>query len=298
MSSYDEWMNYWKNSTIRDCIKYPYSMLEEQYNVWNGDYMKSLENGENMNTQENIRRKCLRDIYREQLDILAPDESTSIDILIRKLNNMSQCDILRRLTTDKEYSKIYLSKYVDNNQNNSDIIASVFVWGTFNSKKNKREEYEIKISKDNKMFRCNCMDFKFNSVKKDIMCKHICFLLCKVGKIMKRSVFLNKKLSDEDLTILLNKLKGGSDVWNNLDITKLKIELKSFKQSTKPIDDCCPLCYEDIVEEMRDTLVSCPVCKNYIHTDCIEIWMEQHYTCMICKSDVWKHYKNNMEIIL
>lgn len=226
----------------------------------------------------------------------------TISELISKINNEHQIAILERIKTNFEDSKIYLNNYQPNTDTSAklrDLIGTVFVFGTFNEKKQSREQYEIKIynilegSKQKNMFWCSCADHKFNSTKKNIMCKHICFLICKIGKFLKPEIFQTKKLSQDDLAILLTKLESTGDIWKDLNLTKISntINIDFFKQFTKEVNDCCPICFDDLNEDNKPELVSCPTCKNYIHSDCISVWLEQKTNCVLCKSDIWKHYK-------
>lgn len=221
----------------------------------------------------------------------------TIDELCGKVDNPNQVTILNRIITDKEYSKIYLSGYDPNTDftgKKKNLIGTVNVLGTFNEKKQCREEYEIKLYKEDPkgMFWCSCADHKFNSTKKNIVCKHICFLICKIGKFLKPDVFTNKKLSDEDLAGLLAKLQSSGDIWKDQTIAKIldKITLDTFKQFLKAIDDCCPVCFNDLTDADKPDLLACPTCKNYIHSECADIWLEQRACCALCKSDYWKYY--------
>ena len=223
----------------------------------------------------------------------------TIDELCGKVTNPNQVTILNRIITDKEYSKIYLSGYepnTDTKGKKADLIGTVKVLGTFNEKKQCREEYEIRLFKSDPkgMFWCSCADHKFNSTKKNIVCKHICFLICKIAKVLKPEVFENKKFSDQDLAILLAKLtaKGDGDIWSDKTVAKIlgKITLETFKQFAKAIEDCCPVCFNDLNEADKPDLLSCPTCKNYIHGECADIWLEQKQSCAMCKSDCWKHF--------
>ena len=223
----------------------------------------------------------------------------SIDELCGKVDNPNQVTILHRIVTDKEYSKIYLSGYEPNTDvkgKKADLIGTVKVLGTYNEKKQCREEYDIKLYKSDPkgMFWCSCADHKFNSTKKNIVCKHICFLICKIAKVLKPEVFENKKFSDQDLATLLAKLtaKGDGDIWSDKTVAKIlgKITLETFKQFVKAIEDCCPVCFNDLEDADKPNLLACPTCKNYIHGECADIWLEQKQTCAMCKSDFWKHY--------
>ena len=55
----------------------------------------------------------------------------------------------------------------------------------------------------------------------------------------------------------------------------------------------CPICFLDIEDE---ELVKCPECKNVIHLECMEKWLEMgNKTCVYCRSNVWKNYNLNDE---
>jgi hypothetical protein len=242
-------------------------------------------------TEEQNKKK----LAQSQLNQL--NQCKTLDELCGKVDNPNQLTILNRIITDKEYSKIYLSGYDPNTDftgKKKHLIGTVKVLGTFNEKKQCREEYEIKLFKEDPkgMFWCSCADHKFNSTKKNIVCKHICFLICKIGKFLKPDIFTNKKLSDDDLALLLAKLQSSGDIWKDQTIAKIldKITLDTFKQFLKAIDDCCPVCFNDLTDEDKPELLSCPTCKNYIHSECADIWLEQRACCALCKSDYWKYY--------
>jgi hypothetical protein len=83
-----------------------------------------------------------------------------------------------------------------------------------------------------------------------------------------------------------------------------------FSKSNKvlePTDECfstrhrqtdvCPICYEILIDEdacltTKKHLLSCPDCKNYVHQQCIEKWIEYNTTCVYCRSSVWFQFKN------
>ena len=51
--------------------------------------------------------------------------------------------------------------------------------------------YTVKIK--NNMIKCDCPD-KFNCYSKKIYCKHVCFVICLIGKIYTEDIFVNKIL--------------------------------------------------------------------------------------------------------
>lgn len=221
-------------------------------------------------------------------------EFKNIQQLMPHIKNEYQQQILYKIVSDAEYAKIYLSGYEANTDTKKkDVIGTVKVLGTYNEKKKIREEYDIKIYKDSPKghFWCSCADHKFNSGKKGTVCKHICFLVCKVLKVLQPYFFDTKKLKQEHLDALIQKLT--SDViWKDTSVVKNleKITLETFKSFIKQLEDCCPVCFNDLEENEKPHLLSCPTCHNYAHKECMEVWLEQQERCMLCKSDIWKNY--------
>jgi hypothetical protein len=119
-------------------------------------------------------------------------------------------------------------------------------------------------------------------------------------KILDTAFFESKKLTTEQLNSLIQKLSS-ENIWNDTDITTKmeKISLEIFKIFSKVIDDCCPMCYNDLTENDKPTLLSCPSCHNYLHKECAEIWLEKQNRCMLCKSNCWENYNKvkNGEVI-
>ena len=238
-------------------------------------------------------------------EVIMNKQYDSIIDMINKVTSRDQRHILERITSDSEYSKIYLSKCQPYNntkvtKKNKNLFFIVNVLGAYNKRKQMREEYEIKIFKvqttltnnnESKMFTCSCPDFKFNCKYKNIVCKHICFLICKVGKIFKPYFYENNILNEDDFNVLIIKLTN-ENTWTAAAITKNieKITMELFKQFTKPIADSCPICFNDLTENDKHIILSCPCCKNYVHTECIEVWMEKKMECVFCRSDCWDKY--------
>lgn len=62
-----------------------------------------------------------------------------------------------------------------------------------------------------------------------------------------------------------------------------------FEESVRAIgeDDMCPVCFNEL---MDGSCLSCPACKNYVHKDCMLVWLERKDTCVYCRSNVWARY--------
>ncbi len=216
--------------------------------------------------------------------------------LIDALDNCYQKRCLEKINMSWEKERIFLVNYKAISEDKSDIVGTFTMLGSLNAK-GKREKYEIKLYKDGVndkgSFWCSCPDHKFNSVKKNIVCKHICFLVCKIAKIFDIQFFNTKKFTSEHQNILLDKIQNIQDLIleGNVYQAPEKITVDLFTEKRKDIDedDMCPICFDNINCRV---LLSCPKCKNYIHKECIEVWLESKHTCVFCRSDIWKSYKD------
>lgn len=140
--------------------------------------------------------------------------------------------------------------------NNPELKGTIKIFGNYNYLKNKRETYEIKVyeSKTKETFYCSCPSHKLNSSTKKIVCKHICFIVCKVLKILQTYYFDTKKLIPKHLEILLSKFNNNSEIWNDKKFTRKssKITIHDFKIFPPCINDTCTFCY-DIMTDINKT---------------------------------------------
>lgn len=228
----------------------------------------------------------------------------SITDLINQMDeiNETQAYTLRNLCQRNENNQIYMTNY---EKNTSTASRSANVEGTFtilgSVRKGKRENYDVKLFKPNTnekgSFWCNCPDHKFNSKKKDIVCKHICFIVCKVAKILDIDYFQTKQLSPEQFETITSKADNLHELLKDTTICRLpsNITKELFTQRTRPLteDDVCPICYEALSLTDADDMqaLSCPSCLNYVHKECMNVWLERKSTCVYCRSEVWSAYK-------
>ena len=216
--------------------------------------------------------------------------------LYNQLTNMYQFDVFQKIMYDTEDNKIYLSNYVPNTDPKKvDLVGTINVFGTFNKKKQERESYSIKIYDNSSLketFWCSCMYHKFQSGKYNTVCKHICFVVCKILKYLNRGFFETRKLSNELRTKLVNKLSSNNLIEIDKSLIKefKKVSLDLFKQFTKQLDpdDSCPICFDSFDVK---TKVACPSCHNYIHSECVEVILETRNNCLWCMDDVWSKFR-------
>lgn len=249
---------------------------------------------------KHIYKNKLDDVYlklNETLNRLSISSIKTIPDMFRHIPNKYQIDNLSKLLIRGEESRLYLSNYQTNLDNTKKNIQGTFtVLGSMRD--NIREEYSIRLYKPNTndkgMFWCSCPDHKFNSSKKKTVCKHICFIITKVFKILDPLFFQTKQLTQQQFNTILNNIEDKSKLLSDKSLCKTN-------NTTKPIfiniireisnDDHCPICFEELT---KDTIISCPTCLNYIHKECIKVWLERKNTCVFCRSDVFMHYKRVM----
>lgn len=242
----------------------------------------------------------------------------NLNDLVRCLNNAHQIDIIHRSSQRFEEDKLYMVNYDSiNDRKKPNVLGQFTVLGTFDHKKGRRSQYDIKLyacpaskahapgayksNTEKGSFYCSCPDHKFNSAKKNTVCKHITFIVCQVAKVMTRHFFETKYLTQQQTEDLIKKVSKDSDIWKDKCLCRevKTLSLQSFKESKREIDDedVCPICYDTLG---RDDLLSCPRCSNYVHNECMMVWMEKQKRCVYCADTLWEHYevvKNGQSIV-
>jgi hypothetical protein len=273
------------------------------------DYINNKLNNTHI-TKEKIQECQLTlDTYYNELDMLqfvindAKDKlkkkPQNIKELVKMISNPYQIRSLEKLLLSWDEEKLYFINYIKNEEQNN-LEGTFTMMGSLKKRSNgqvKREKYEVKMYKCNtneKTFFCNCPDHKFNSTKHNMVCKHICFLVCKIGKILDSEFFNSKQLTPEQHDILLQRVINTQELLLEGSIYNppRNATKEIFMNKSKHIEehDMCPICFDNISDR---EILSCPNCKNYVHNECMKVWLETKNTCVFCRSDVWKIYKLN-----
>lgn len=216
---------------------------------------------------------------------------TSMSELILRLTNDAQKQALQRLLARSESNQVYLAGYEAN-----PIRTGVagYTEGTFTIlgtiRHGIRESYTVKwyrLSANKPSFWCNCPDHKFNSGKKNMVCKHICFLVTRVARILDPAFFEGKRLTAEQHAQFL-EIVGNAAIFQDPishTVPTTPHTRAMFMECRKPIEpeDSCPICYD----AMETDCLNCPACSNNVHRECMEVWLERNQTCVYCRSTVW-----------
>lgn len=241
----------------------------------------------------------------KKVETLIHGPFTNIYDLQAALENEHQKEALMKLERGLHGSEIYLTDYVQNtstDKKKQGIECTFTILGTL-KKGDVREEYEVKMYKQNAdekgTFWCSCPDHKFNSTKKNMVCKHICFLVCRVGKMMDVKFFQTKKLSSVQYEEFKKKVDDIRKIFRDPAISRPKNSITYDLFHPPRVDlstleeELCPICYDDMrVANTTDILV-CPTCSNYVHKGCMAVWLERKDTCVYCRCDSWKLYRQS-----
>lgn len=229
--------------------------------------------------------------------------TTSLDNLIRNVSNLNQVRRLDKLHNEEFYLLSFTKDDTNTNKH-----------GTFNIAGSTKNVYTITWYKNwykDVSFFCNCPDQKSYCQKLNCVCKHVCFIVCRIGKIFDSNFFNSRKLSDEQSLILDHKLghyEIDTDAVDTDLICKFSKLMNESNQTKKTFnngreileDDECPICYTELIDtttngntKKKQILLACPTCKQWVHKKCMDRWLQTNDTCVYCRSDVWKQFGNH-----
>ena len=149
--------------------------------------------------------------------------------------------------------------------------------------------YTIKIKDLN--ISCDCPDI-YQCNKYDLYCKHICFVICMIGKSYEEETFINKNFNNNNKVRIIYKLFGSNTDDPNIECKLLKdkyLLLKSNLNKKDNIvneprnkDEDCSVCYN----KLDDDIFTCSKCLNATHTICLNIWLKKNNTCVFCRNNI------------
>jgi hypothetical protein len=226
----------------------------------------------------------LTDMFKElNLSQIESEDNKITHLICEIINEKSSEIVLKLFSEDSDYSLMYLSDIIV-----SESIVNIKLLGS--KRKQSRETYDIEINFEQRKIACSCKDYTFRCQKYGIVCKHITFIVTKVANIYDVRYFNTTILSDDNI----NKLREVLNT-NTLNTSLLSIKgiNKDFKSSNKEFNeiDKCPICC-DYFQTKKECL-SCPICFNFVHKNCMDIWFENSNKCVYCRS-VWSNYINKI----
>lgn len=135
--------------------------------------------------------------------------------------------------------------------------------------------YNVNFNKEK--LSCTCPDYRL----RNNICKHIYFI---IGRVLKDLSLMDELGNSPDISIF-SVAKDLSERLNNVLYDRLNKQKVEPNNLTIPEEECCPICYEDYEEnESADSLSRCNVCKKFIHTECLNVWLKRGGNCPLCRS--------------
>ena len=151
--------------------------------------------------------------------------------------------------------------------------------------------YKVQIYKYSKMIYCNCPDAKSYAKQNGVVCKHSCFILLKVLKLINSDDFFNMLLFDdkqlEFIKTEFNKLEFIENDYIKMDYVDKFNKLYDDKIIIK--DDMelfCLICYDELDNiENKKFNNQCKYCLKIFHNNCINKWLNMgNYNCPHCRN--------------
>jgi hypothetical protein len=153
--------------------------------------------------------------------------------------------------------------------------------------------YKVQIYTTSNMIYCNCPDARSYAKHSGVICKHSCFILVKVLKMIRQADYFNIYLLDEEQlehinhTFHLLEFRDNDfikmdyiDKYKNLtDLTDLTITINAETESI------CPICYDELTEiENKKLNNQCICCSKIFHNNCLNKWLSLgNTTCPYCR---------------
>jgi hypothetical protein len=156
-------------------------------------------------------------------------------------------------------------------------------------------------------FSCDCRDSLYCE-SHNILCKHICFVICSIGKIETEALFTTRILNIFDsyqLHFRLEMCHDEPNIVNKMLINRFKIAKNDINVDNKfiqnPTTDTdtyidkeseCPICFDQLKKD-DNVVLKCPDCLKCIHSECVSKWLEYNKNCPLCRSTVWSGLNKN-----
>ena len=159
--------------------------------------------------------------------------------------------------------------------------------------------YKVQIYNTSKMIYCNCPDARSYAKNSGVICKHSCFILVKVLKLINQEDYFNIYLfNEEQLEYIKNKFNSLEFVENEFIKMDYIDKYKNLKDTnitvTPNIELICPICYDELDEiENKKKNNQCKCCSKIFHNSCLDKWITLgNNTCPYCRMTI-KSNNNN-----
>ena len=146
---------------------------------------------------------------------------------------------------------------------------------------------------------CSCPDYQSRNKR----CKHIYFVLIRIMKLAGDEEdtvsYSNEELLQmfKKIPVITNNLMVAQNTQNKYKNLKDGCDKKNIKINQQPLDDCCPICLDDLTN--GENVDYCKFsCGKNVHVFCFQMWCkkQQNESCIFCRSP-WNTYKHKDKYI-
>lgn len=160
--------------------------------------------------------------------------------------------------------------------------------------------YTLTLDEDG-VLECDCPDFRGHCQHYRCLCKHLCFLIVKVGKSHpSQHMFTERRIRGETLVAVTERLRllatGYAAVDPEVVDQGLLSRYAALAGEFSPVhsgdagmaeSDDCPVCYDALSDGEQQR---CPDCRKHFHRSCMMRWLERRDTCPLCRSQAWSRF--------
>ncbi len=161
--------------------------------------------------------------------------------------------------------------------------------------------YTINVTNDNHIL-CDCPDALCECNGAGCYCKHICFVLIKIGQINDPTIFQRKVLTIEEKDKIFKRVQSiaiDRDVVNrevleaykkaqeelNIDESYELTDNRFDAKDARNLNEDCSICYNKLDNDKKNEMRCCPSCKNAVHTECVTKWLTINKCCVLCRTE-------------
>jgi hypothetical protein len=150
--------------------------------------------------------------------------------------------------------------------------------------------YKVQIYTTSNMIYCNCPDARSYAKNSGVICKHSCFVLIKVLKLINQDDYFKIYILNfeqlEHINNKFNSLEFSENDFIKMDYIDKYKNLTDFKITVNPeTESICPICYDELEElENKQLNNQCECCSKIFHNTCLNKWLSLgNTTCPYCR---------------
>jgi hypothetical protein len=158
--------------------------------------------------------------------------------------------------------------------------------------------YKVQIYTTSNMIYCNCPDARSYAKNSGVICKHSCFVLIKVLKLINQDDYFKVYILNfeqlEHINHKFNSLEFSENDFIKMDYIDKYKNLKDKITVNPETESICPICYDELEElENKQLNNQCKCCSKIFHNNCLNKWLGfGNTTCPYCRNIIKSNHSN------